>query len=170
MIIGYTTGVFDLFHIGHLNILRNAKGLCDRLIVGVTTDELLMEYKKKKAVIPFFERCEILRNIGYVDAVVSQTSMDKIEAWQRLRFDIMFVGDDWYNTENWKKYEKRFTEVGVRIVYFPYTQGVSSTLINKILVEKRDELEQKERCIREILLRKKDELSLSEEEIEDLFM
>ncbi len=168
MIIGYTTGVFDLFHIGHLNILRNAKGLCDRLIVGVTTDELLVEYKKKKAVIPFFERCEILRNITYVDAVVSQTSMDKMEAWRRLKFDVMFVGDDWYNSENWKEYEKRFEDVGVRIVYFPYTQGTSSTLINKILVEKRDELEAKEQRIKEILLKKKDELALSDEEIEEL--
>lgn len=140
MIIGYTTGVFDLFHIGHLNVLRNAKAMCDRLIVGITNDKLLLEYKKKSPVIPFFERCEIVRNIKCVDVVVSQETMDKFEAWEQLRFDIMFVGNDWYNTGKWQKLEEQFKEVGVRIVYFPYTKGVSSTLINEILEERREEI------------------------------
>jgi len=137
MILGYTTGVFDLFHIGHLNLLKNARALCDKLIVGVTTDELLLEYKNKKPVIPFEERCEIVRNIKCVDAVISQTTMNKYDAWKKLKFDVMFVGDDWYNTEKWQKIERQFQDAGVRIVYFPYTQGTSSTLINQILLEKR---------------------------------
>ena len=104
MKIGYTTGVYDLFHIGHLNLLKNAKSLCDKLIVGVTTDELVA-YKNKKAVIPFNERMEIVSNIKYVDLVVPQESMDKMEMWEKLKFDVMFVGDDWYKSEKWKKYE-----------------------------------------------------------------
>jgi glycerol-3-phosphate cytidylyltransferase len=133
MIIGYTTGVFDLFHIGHLNILRNARAMCDRLIVGVTTDELMVEYKGKKPVIPFAERCEIVRSLKCVDVVIAQNTMDKLEAWEKIRFDIMFVGDDWYKTSKWKDIQKKFEEREVRIVYFPYTQGTSSTLINKTL-------------------------------------
>lgn len=136
MTIGYTTGVFDLFHVGHLNMLKNAKALCDKLIVGVTTDELV-SYKHKKAVIPFDERAEIVRNIKFVDAVVPQESMDKFEAWKKLKFDIMFVGDDWYNTEKWKMYEEQFEEVGVKIIYFPYHKGTSSTLINETLIHLR---------------------------------
>lgn len=136
MIIGYTTGVFDLFHIGHLNILRNAKSLCDKLIVGITTDELI-SYKNKKAIIPFHERFEIVGSNQYVDAVVAQETMDKFDAWKKLKFDIVFVGDDWYNTEKWQEIEEEFKKVGVRVVYFPYTKGTSSTIINEILIEKR---------------------------------
>ena len=137
MVVGYTSGVFDLFHIGHLNLLKNAKGLCDKLIVGVTSDELVA-YKNKKAVIPHQERMEIVRNIKYVDAVVPQYNMDKFKMWERLKFDVMFVGDDWFETEKWKKFDEQFKEVGVKIVYFPYTRGVSSTLINEILKKQRD--------------------------------
>jgi glycerol-3-phosphate cytidylyltransferase len=137
MIIGFTSGVFDLFHIGHLNLLKNAKGLCDKLIVGVTTDELLLEYKNKKSVIPFSERQEIVRNIQYVDAVVPQYSMNKLELWDKLNYDIMFVGDDWYNTPKWKNFESQFKKVDVKIIYFPYTKGTSSTLINEILQRER---------------------------------
>ena len=137
MKIGYTTGVFDLFHIGHLNLLKNAKSLCDKLIVGVTTDELVA-YKNKKAVIPFNERMEIVSSIKYVDAVVPQESMDKMGMWKKLKFDVMFVGDDWYKSEKWKKYEDDFKAVNVKIVYFPYTKGTSSTLINDILLKQRN--------------------------------
>ncbi|MBN7795484.1 adenylyltransferase/cytidyltransferase family protein [Parahaliea mediterranea] len=137
MIVGYTTGVFDLFHIGHLNILRNAKAMCDRLIVGVTDDELLMAYKKKKAVIPFEERMEIVRSIDCVDVVIAQEQMNKFEAWEKLRFDVMFVGDDWYRTEKWEVIQRKFDSVGVRVVYFPYTKTTSSTKINEILEERR---------------------------------
>ena len=100
-LIGYTSGVFDLFHVGHLNLLKNAKGLCDNLIVGVTSDELVA-YKNKKAVINHSERMEIVRNIKFVDAVVPQNDMDKFKMWERLKFDVMFVGDDWFDTQKWK--------------------------------------------------------------------
>jgi len=136
MIIGYTTGVYDLFHIGHLNLLKNAKGMCDKLIVGVTTDELV-SYKNKKAIIPFDERMEIVRNITFVDAVVPQQDMDKFKAWENLKFDVMFVGDDWAKSDKWKIYEEQFKKVGVRIIYFPYTKGTSSTLINETLKQLR---------------------------------
>ena len=135
--IGYTTGVFDLFHVGHVKMLANAKSLCDKLIVGVTTDALVA-YKNKRAVIPFEERIEIVRSIKYVDAAVPQDSMDKMEAWKRYHFDLMFVGDDWLNTPKWRKFEKQFQAVGVRIVYFPYTKGTSSTLINQVLLDLRN--------------------------------
>lgn len=131
-IVGYTTGVFDLFHVGHVHLLKNAKSMCDRLVVGVSTDELVL-YKGKKPVIPYDERAEIVRAIEYVDAVVPQESMDKFAAWEKLKFDVMFVGDDWYGTEKWKKYEEQFEKVGVKIVYFPYFKGTSSTKINAIL-------------------------------------
>ena len=138
MIIGYTTGVFDLFHIGHLNLLRKAKEQCDYLIVGVSIDELVM-YKNKHAVIPFEERMEIVKAIKYVDEVVPQENMDKLEAWNKLHFNVMFVGDDWKGTEKWNAIEKQMAEVGVKIVYFPYTKGTSSTLINETLNRLRNE-------------------------------
>jgi glycerol-3-phosphate cytidylyltransferase len=138
MIIGYTTGVFDLFHIGHLNLLKNAKGLCDKLVVGVTTDELV-SYKNKRAVIPFDERLDIVQNIKLVDIAVPQDSMDKIEAWKKIKFDVMFVGDDWYDTPRWKELDEKFKSLGVKIVYFSYTKGTSSTLINKTLEKLRKE-------------------------------
>lgn len=138
MITGYTTGVYDLFHIGHLNLLKNAKGLCDKLIVGVTTDELV-SYKNKKSVIPFEERIEIVRNIKFVDAVIPQSSMDKLEMWNKIKFDVLFVGDDWYNTDKWKDLEEKLKALGVKIIYFPYTKGTSSTLINSVLNDLRDE-------------------------------
>jgi len=135
-VIGYTSGVYDLFHIGHLNLLKNAKGLCDRLIVGVTSDELVA-YKNKKAVIPHQERMEIVRNIKFVDSVVPQYNMDKFKMWERLKFDVMFVGDDWFETPKWKELDEKFKDVGVKIIYFPYTKGVSSTKINNVLKELR---------------------------------
>ena len=138
MTIGYTSGVYDLFHVGHLNLLRNAKGMCDKLIVGVTTDELV-SYKNKKSVIPHSERMEIVRSSRYVDSVVPQENMDKFEMWKKLKYDVMFVGDDWYASDKWKELEKQFKEVGVRIVFFPYTKGTSSTLLNQTLKKLRDE-------------------------------
>ncbi len=137
MVIGYTSGVYDLFHIGHLNLLKNAKSLCDKLVVGVTSDELV-SYKNKKSVIPHSERLEIVRNIKCVDAVVPQNDMDKFKMWERLKFDIMFVGDDWFETDKWKELDERFKKVGVKIVYFPYTKGVSSSVINETLKELRN--------------------------------
>ena len=132
MIIGYTAGVYDLFHIGHLNLLRNAKGMCDKLIVGVSTDELV-KYKGKSPVIPFTDRIEIVRNIKCVDAVVAQTDMNKLEMCKKLKANVMFVGDDWYQSPRWEEYEKEFLEANIKIVYFPYTKGISSTQISKAL-------------------------------------
>ena len=131
-LIGYTAGVYDLFHIGHLNLLKNAKGLCDKLIVGVTTDDLVL-YKGKRAIIPFEDRIEIVRSIKYVDAAVPQSDMDKLTMCKKLGAKILFVGDDWYGTEKWEQYEKEFAAAGIRIMYFPYTKGVSSTIITETL-------------------------------------
>ena len=136
--IGYTTGVYDLFHIGHLNLLRKAKAQCDYLIVGVSTDELV-SYKHKHAVIPFEERKEIVGAIQYVDEVVTQENMNKMEAWKKYHFDVMFVGDDWKGTDKWNKIEADLNAVGTKIVYFPYTKGTSSTLINETLHKLRGE-------------------------------
>lgn len=129
-VIGYTTGVYDMFHIGHLNLLKSAKGMCDKLVVGVTVDELV-KYKGKKATIPFEERIEIVRACRYVDAVVPQYDMDKLKACKKLKASVMFVGDDWYDTDKWNKYEEEFAKEGIKIVYFPYTRGISSTLLKK---------------------------------------
>lgn len=136
--IGYTTGVYDLFHIGHLNLLRKAKAQCDYLIVGVSTDDLV-EYKGKRSVIPFEERKEIVGAIKYVDEVVTQENMDKLGAWKKYHFDVMFVGDDWKGTDKWNKIEADLAEVGAKVVYFPYTKGTSSTLINETLKKLRNE-------------------------------
>jgi len=142
MIVGYTTGVFDLFHVGHLNLLRNASSLCDRLIVGVTTDDLV-SYKNKKAVIPYVERVEIVRACKYVDLAVPQETMDKLDAHNRYKFNIMFVGDDWYKTDKWESVDSDFKEKGVRIIYFPYTMSTSSTLINETLLNLRNDNQKK---------------------------
>jgi glycerol-3-phosphate cytidylyltransferase len=130
--VGYTTGVYDLFHIGHLNLLRRAKEQCDYLIVGVTVDELV-SYKGKHSVIPYKERFEIIESIKYVDMVVPQESMDKLAAWEKYHFDAIFVGDDWKGTEKWNKIESDFKVRGVDVVYFPYTKGTSSTLLTKVI-------------------------------------
>jgi glycerol-3-phosphate cytidylyltransferase len=132
-IIGYTTGVFDLFHIGHLNILRQAKENCDYLIVGVSTDELVQSYKNKSPIIPYNERKAIIESIRYVDKVVPQENRDKFDALMRLKFNVMFVGDDWKESPLFIETEKRFNELGAKIVYFPYTEGTSSTLLTEIL-------------------------------------
>jgi glycerol-3-phosphate cytidylyltransferase len=138
VVIGYTTGVFDLFHVGHVNLLRNAKSMCDRLIVGVTSDDLVA-YKNKCSVIPFEERIEIVRSSQYVDLAVAQESMDKMDAHNRYKFNIMFVGDDWYQSDKWREFDREFEERNVRIIYFPYTKTTSSTLVNEILLSLRNE-------------------------------
>ena len=132
--VGYTTGVFDLFHIGHLNILKKAKEQCECLIVGVSTDELVQDYKNKLPVIPFEERIEIVKSIKYVDKVVAQENRDKYSAWENLQFDVMFVGDDWKGNKLFEELEHQFKSVGVDIVYFPYTQGTSSTILRKKII------------------------------------
>lgn len=131
--IGYTTGVYDLFHIGHLNILRRAKEQCDYLIVGVSTDDLVRREKNKTPIIPFTERVQIVEAIKYVDAVVPQTDKNKLDAYHRLQFDAMFVGSDWEGTPQWKRFEEELAPYGVDIVYLSYTDGVSSTKLTDIL-------------------------------------
>lgn len=143
--IGYTTGVFDLFHIGHLNVLQSAKEKCDFLIVGVSTDELVA-YKNTKAIIPFNERIEIVKSISYVDQVVPQENMDKLQAWRKFQFDAMFVGSDWQGTDKWIEYEAQFKAIGVDIVYFPYTKHTSSTELRAALnqISKKEDPKNKE--------------------------
>ncbi len=131
--IGYTTGVYDLFHIGHLNILRRAKERCEHLIVGVSTDELVETYKHKRPVIPFEERIEIVRAIRYVDEVVPQTSMDKIKAWEALHFNALFHGSDWKGSSMYDEVEARLKQIGVDMVFLPHTEGTSSTILAETL-------------------------------------
>ncbi len=131
-ITGYTTGVYDLFHVGHLNLFKNAKGLCDKLIVGVTVDELVA-YKGKQPMIRFEDRIELVRSCKYVDAAIPQYDMDKLTACKKLGASVLFVGDDWYGTEKWKQYEEDFAKAEIRIVYFPYTKSISSTKITEAL-------------------------------------
>lgn len=127
--VGYTTGVFDMFHIGHLNILKRAKAMCDYLIVGVSTDEVVQEYKHKKPVIPFEDRLAIVEAIKYVDKAIPQTTMDKMVAYKELHFDALFHGSDWKDSTMYNEIEKSFSAIGVDVVFLPHTDGISSTLI-----------------------------------------
>lgn len=132
MIKGYTAGVYDLFHIGHLNLLKNAKAKCDYLIVGITTDELV-RYKGKSPVITLAERMEIVKAIKYVDEVVVQDDLDKVKAWEKYHYDVLFVGSDWKGTDKWNEYERQLKQKGAEVCYLPYTVTTSSTLITKVL-------------------------------------
>lgn len=132
-IIGYTTGVYDMFHIGHLNVIRRAKERCDYLIVGVSTDELVQKEKNKTPVIPYEERAQIVSAIRYVDQVVPQFDKNKMGAWEKYHFDRMFVGSDWEGTPQWLEFEKQFAPLGVEIVYLPHTDGISSTDLTKVI-------------------------------------
>ena len=131
MIVGYTTGVYDMFHIGHLNILKKAKEQCDYLIVGVSTDELVQHEKNKTPVIPFKERYQIVESIKYVDRVVTQSDKNKFKAWEIYHFDKMFVGSDWKGTPQWQNYERQFAPTGVQIIYLEHTDGISSTILRE---------------------------------------
>ena len=131
--IGYTDGVYDMFHVGHLNMIREAKKLCDFLIVGVHSDEIVEGYKHRKTVINEEDRREIVEAIKYVDKAVVNTTRDKIELWKKHKFDVVFIGDDWKGTERWNNFEKVLGEVGVSVEYIPYTQGISTTKIRQKL-------------------------------------
>ena len=138
--VGYTSGVFDMFHIGHLNILRKAKEQCEHLVVGVSTDEVVESYKHKLPIIPFHDRLAIVQAIRYVDEVVPQNTMDKMEMWKDVRFDVMFHGDEWKGTELYSKYEEEFAKVGVKIEYLSHTEGISSSILrNKLNKQHKDE-------------------------------
>ena len=131
--IGYTAGAFDIFHIGHLNLLKRSKENCDYLIVGVTTDELIKKAKKGSSVIPFSERFEIVSSIRYVDEVVVQDDLDKVLAWKKYHYDVLFSGDDWKGNPRWVGYENELSKVGAKVVYFPYTKETSSTKIRQVI-------------------------------------
>jgi len=131
-VVGYTSGVFDLFHVGHLRILQRAKSLCDRLIVGVTVDELV-GYKDENVVVPFAQRLEIVAGLKAVDLAVPQDDLDKFVMWKKLKFDVMFIGDDWFETDRFKEYERKLRAVGVKIVYLPYTKDVSTSGLKSTL-------------------------------------
>ena len=133
MVIGYTTGVFDMFHIGHLNILRRAKEQCDYLIVGVSTDELVKHDKNKTPIIPFEERCKIVEAIKYVDKIVPQYDKNKFGAWEKYKFHKMFVGSDWQGTDAWNRFEEQFQPLGVEIVYLSHTDGISSSILREMI-------------------------------------
>lgn len=131
--IGYTTGVFDMFHIGHLNILKRAKEQCEVLIVGVSTDELVETYKHKTPIVPFKERIEIVKAIKYVDQVVPQTSMDKLLAWEEIHYDALFHGSDWKGSNMYEEIELKLKNVGAEMVFLPHTEGTSSTMLSEKL-------------------------------------
>ena len=133
---GYTSGVYDMFHIGHLNILKNAKKYCEYLIVGVSTDIVVEDNKNKKPIIPFADRCSIVESIKYVDEVIPQLNYgidSKIQTVKQFKIDVMFVGSDWKGTEKWNLLEKRLKEIGCDVIYLPHTDGISSSqLVEKI--------------------------------------
>ena len=131
--VGYTTGVYDMFHIGHLNILKRAKEQCEYLIVGVTTDELCMKRKGKYPIICEKDRREIVQSVKYVDKVVPQTDMDKIKPVIEYGVDAVFVGSDWKGTPSWNEYEKKFAEVHCSVVYLDHTDGISSSILRERL-------------------------------------
>ena len=133
----YTSGTFYMFHYNHLRMINYARSLADILIVGVSTDELVSSYKAKP-IIPFHERLQIIEALKTPDIVIPQHSLDHTEIVKKLNIDAFVVGDDWYGTEKWKEYEKAFAEAGIRIVYFPYTHGISSTKITEALAAVRD--------------------------------
>ena len=126
---GYTTGVFDMFHIGHLNILKKAKEQCDFLIVGVTTDALCLQRKNKAPIICETDRVAIVESIRYVDKVIFQENMDKLAVVRRYNVDVVFVGSDWKGTPSWNQYEKDFAELGCKVEYLDHTDGISSTIL-----------------------------------------
>ena len=137
--IGYTTGVYDMFHIGHLNIIKKAKEQCEYLVVGVSTDELVKDYKGKKPIVPFEERMKIVEAIKYVDKVIPQTTMDKYDAWKKEKYNVIFHGDDWKNSKTYNEIEEKLKNVGVDFVYFPYTKGTSSTILKEKLFSSNKE-------------------------------
>lgn len=132
-VIGYAPGAYDVFHIGHLNILKRAREHCDRLIVGVVTDEVLMHVKGQQPIVPFAERLEIVRSIRYVDEAVADVHVDKFSTWHELGYDILFKGDDWRGTERGRLLDERLRSVGARLMFFPYTMHTSSTALRKAI-------------------------------------
>ena len=133
-VIGFTAGAFDMFHVGHLNLIKNAKARCDYLIVGVNTDELITSYKNKHAIVPLEERMQIVGAVKYVDEVISVDTLDKEAIWAKKMFDIVFIGDDWKGSERWNETEQVMSKHSVAVVYLPYTIGTTSTVLREKLM------------------------------------
>ena len=134
-VIGYTQGTFDMFHIGHLNLIKNAKRHCGYLVVGVNSDDLVESYKNKRPIIPLDERVEIMRAIKYVDEVIVTNTLDKKEIWEKVRFNEIYIGDDWKGNERWEKTGKEMEQLGAKLVFLPYTKDTSSTMLREKLKE-----------------------------------
>lgn len=132
-IVGYAPGAYDLFHVGHLNILRHARRRCDYLIAGVVADEVLEVTKGRRPLVPLAERMEIVSHISFVDEVVAETVPDKVETWRGVGFDVIFKGDDWRGTPQGDRLERDFAAVGVEVIYFPYTVHTSSTALRRAI-------------------------------------
>lgn len=133
--IGYTDGVYDLFHIGHLNMIQSAKKQCDYLIVGVHADEVVKGYKNRYPIIPEDERRRIISSIKGVDRAEINRFRDKMKLWELYHFNVIFIGDDWKGTERWNNFEKILGEIGVDVVYVPYTKGISTTEIREKILK-----------------------------------
>ena len=138
LLVGYAPGVFDLFHIGHLNLLRNARELCDYLIAGVLTDEMTNRNKGLIPIVPFKERLEIVQSIRFVDLAVAEDVPRKLEQWERLQFDVIIKGNDWMGTDRGRALEADFAKVGVEVAYLPYTPQTSSTVLRRVLHRELD--------------------------------
>lgn len=134
-VVGYTQGTFDMFHIGHLNLLKNAKKQCDYLVVGVNSDELVKAYKNKDVIVPLQERMAIVEAIRYVDEVIRTDTLDKVDAWQRVKYQKLFIGDDWKGNDRWKKTEEAIAPFGAVVEYLPYTQETCSTVLREKLLD-----------------------------------
>jgi len=133
-IVGYTAGTFDMFHVGHLNLIENAKRHCDYLIVGVNNDELVARYKHKSVIVPLDERIRIVQSIKYVNEAIAVDTLEKMPYWEKLRFNKLFIGSDWIGNARWDKTKLEMESVGVELVYLPYTQSTSSTVLREKLL------------------------------------
>ena len=138
MKVGYTTGVFDLFHKGHVNFLKAAKSFCDRLIVGATTDELAKQEKNETPIINLEDRIIVLSACKYVDLAIPHSDSDKIQTWNTLKYDILLIGDDWYGSQSYTMFEKQLKEKGVKVIYIPYTEGVSTSTIQERIIQMKE--------------------------------
>lgn len=133
-LVGFTAGTFDMFHIGHLNLLRNARARCDYLIVGVNSDDLVEEYKGRKVIVPLDERIEIVRSICFVDEVMKIETLDKMVSWEQKHYHLLFIGDDWKGDPRWEATAKEMADIGVQTIFLPYTKGRNSTLLREALI------------------------------------
>lgn len=143
-IIGFTLGCFDMLHIGHINLLKNSKGLCDKLIVGVCSDEYI-DSNKRNRYFDINDRIHILQSIKYCDVVVPEDTLDKLTLWEKYKFDYLFVGSDWYGTPQYKQWEKELNNVNCKVIYYPYTKNVSSSQIKNTLIKNEDVLSNSEK-------------------------